>query len=120
SPLHLAIGESMGPPPGIDEDPEADLVGVAEAHQGGMDPTEMDRSVIGDGQQQADQQGAHPELAGTAPGGHHRLDHRGHSRGVDHGLEAVQADRLAHLAPRMTMAWSWSTGVMAAARSPRR
>ena len=64
----------MGTPFPVDHHPEASAIGITQSDQGGVDPAQMRRAMLGLGQEHAEEQRAHTELARTDPGGQEGLD----------------------------------------------
>lgn len=93
SAFDLAIGEGVDALAHVVGDVEAFLVAFRQAEQGLVDPGEMARSVIGEGQQDPEQQGPHRELARTATFGHGGLDDA-NVGGIDDGLELADSGHL--------------------------
>lgn len=64
----------MGTSLPVDHHPQAPAIGVTQCDQGGVDPAQMRWAMLGLGQQHAEEQRAHTELARTDPDGQEGLD----------------------------------------------
>jgi hypothetical protein len=89
----LAIGEGMDASTHVVGDVEALLVTLRQANERLVDAGEMARSVIGEGQEDPEQQGPHRELARTATFRHGGLDDTDVG-GIDDGLELADGGHL--------------------------
>ena len=91
--LDLAIGEQMRPSCCKDENSEFQALLCSKADKGVVHPRQVCRAVVGPGQQHAQQQSAHRELAGAHALGKlllDRLDDRFDQRVVQERLEAAE------------------------------
>ena len=64
----------MGTSLPVDHHPQAPAIGVTQCDQGGVDPAQMRRAMLCLGQEHAEEQRAHTELARTDPDGQEGLD----------------------------------------------
>ena len=120
--LGLAIRQHMGLVLPLDHHPEATPIVVVECEECGVDAGEMRRASVSEGEQDAQDERAHAQLARPDPEGQERLEGHGDTRLVDDGLEGGERGRCRHdaLAPNNDTA-SRSVGVATVAtRSPRR
>ena len=62
----------------VDDHAETQAIGATEGHEGAVGPAQMGGPVVGRGQEEADEQGAHAELSGPHPDRQHRLERVGH------------------------------------------
>ena len=85
-----------------------------------MDSHEVAGTVVTDGQDDADEQGAYSQLTRAHPDGQELFDPLGHARGVDDRLGAFEGAPLVHRPPKRATARSSSPGSRPATTSPRR
>ncbi len=62
----------------VDEHAETQAIGATQGDEGAMGPAQMGGPIVGRGQEEAEEQGAHAELSGPDANGQHRLERAGH------------------------------------------
>jgi hypothetical protein len=82
----LAIGEPVRAALPCGHDAETPPLFLAEGAQRGVHAGQMGRAPVREGEHDADQEGAHTELAGAHPDREQHLEARSHSGLIDDGL----------------------------------
>jgi hypothetical protein len=76
--LDLTIGEGVLGATPVDDHAEAQAIGARQGNERAVGPAQMGGPVVGRGQEEAEEQGAHAELSGPGADRQHRLERAGH------------------------------------------